>query len=231
MATYHIIESAPRRLLDAVFFEHNRLQCINACDIYCLTGKLKLPKEAVSTWAYESALQAKRCSGLCNVPPTLVAQDIQHFIDCNQCWIAPKLAKEKITSLCHAKINLASAKTAGRSVCGKHAFGKATILPCKNCADWVLIYVLVIIFVFCVGYFFTWLFFHLTKTCKYYWLSCFKVASHENWCLFSTITFLGELISWVYISVCTVPRQSHCACTSTSFCQSIAPYLTSLRLW
>jgi len=49
MATYHIIESAPRRLLDAVFFEHNRLQCINACDIYCLTGKLKLPKEAVST--------------------------------------------------------------------------------------------------------------------------------------------------------------------------------------
>ena len=112
-------------------------------------------KGTVSTWACERALQAKRCSGLCNVLPTLVAQGIHHYIDCNQCWNTPKLGKEKIISLCHVKINLASAKIARRSVGENTHSVKQLLWHAKIELTEFWQNVLMIILVFCVGYFFT----------------------------------------------------------------------------
>ena len=64
-------------------------------------------------------------------------------------------------------------KICSTDCCEKHAFRKANIVTCKYCANWVLIkYFDNINFVFCIiGYFFTWLLFHLTKTGKYDWLA------------------------------------------------------------
>jgi len=59
---------------------------MHKCLHYLLSNdEIETVKETVSTSAYERALQAQKCSGLCNVLPTLVAQDIQHCIDCSQC--------------------------------------------------------------------------------------------------------------------------------------------------